>query len=247
MTKELVGKTALITGSTDGIGVETAKLFAAAGAEVLVSGRNAERGKAVAGDITEAGGAARFIEAELTDVDSLRNLAAQAGDVDVLVNNAAHGFPSMALTQDVEGFDTSFAVNVRAPYFLTAAVVLGMIARGGGGVIVNMSSMAATVGMAGTSAYAAAKAALHSLTRTWAVEFAEHGIRVNTIAAGPTRTRKVMEEMDPEMLAAMVAPVPLQRLASVREIAEAVLFLASDRSGYMTGAVVPVDGGRTAV
>lgn len=136
MASELPSKTALITGSTDGIGVDIARLFAAEGAEVVVSGRDRERGKAVVADITGAGGAARFVEAELTDVDSLRNLAAQAGDVDILVNNAVRYASAMALSQDVEGFDASFAVNVRAPYFLTAAIAQGMIARGGG-VVVN--------------------------------------------------------------------------------------------------------------
>jgi NAD(P)-dependent dehydrogenase (short-subunit alcohol dehydrogenase family) len=246
MTTELAGKTALITGSTDGIGVETARLFAAAGAEVLVSGRNAERGKEVVDSITGNGGAARFIQAELTDIDSVRDLATQAGEVDVLVNNAALGVYATALTQDVGGYDTTFAINVRGHYFLTAALVPGMIERGGG-VIVNVSSMAGTVGMVGTSAYAASKAALNSLTRTWALEFAEHGIRVNTLAVGPTGTRRITTEMDPEILGVMTAPIPMRRLASMREIAEACLFLASDRSGYLTGALVPADGGRTAV
>src|ERR1700712_3759169 len=149
-----MNNTALVTGSTGGIGAATAALLAAAGYEVVVSGRDVERGNSVVKQITADGGSARFVAADLHDLDSLRSLADAAGPVDILINNAGM-FPGAPLvSQDVESFDAAFALNVRAPYFLSAALVPGMIERGRGS-IVNVSTMAASVGMPGLSAYGA--------------------------------------------------------------------------------------------
>ncbi|MFD1275038.1 SDR family NAD(P)-dependent oxidoreductase [Streptomyces kaempferi] len=243
---ELTGKVALITGSTGGIGSEAARLIAASGAHVVVSGRNPERGAATVRAITETGGSARFVPAELTDLASLRQLAAEAGDVDILVNNAAL-FPGGPTTsQDVEAFDAALAANIRAPYFLTAALAPGMVARGSGSII-NVSTMAARIGMAGLSVYSATKAALESLTRTWAAEFSPAGVRVNTVAPGPTRTDMVMDTMGEEGAQQIAKTTLLGRLATPREIAEVIHFLATERAAYLTGATIAADAGRTAV
>ena len=242
---ELTGKTALITGSTTGIGRETALLLASAGAAVIVSGRNAERGAQTVESITGQGGQARFVAADLTDPDSLRSLAETAGDVDILVNNAAV-FPGAPTTaQDIASFDSAFAANVRAPYFLTAALAPAMVAKGAGS-IVNVSTMAARIGMPGLSVYGATKAALESLTRTWAAEFSPAGVRVNAVAPGPTRTDMVLSAMGEDGAAQIGKTTLLGRLATPREIAEVVLFLASDRAAYITGATIAADAGRTA-
>ncbi|WP_393074923.1 SDR family NAD(P)-dependent oxidoreductase [Streptomyces sp. LN704] len=243
---ELTGKVALITGSTGGIGSEAARLIAASGAHVVVSGRNPERGAATVRAITETGGSARFVPAELTDLASLRRLAIEAGDVDILVNNAAL-FPGGPTTsQDVETFDAALAANIRAPYFLTAALAPGMVARGSGSII-NVSTMAARIGMAGLSVYSATKAALESLTRTWAAEFSPAGVRVNTVAPGPTRTDMVMDTMGEEGAQQIAKTTLLGRLATPREIAEVIHFLATERAAYLTGATIAADAGRTAV
>ncbi|MFC1411937.1 SDR family NAD(P)-dependent oxidoreductase [Streptacidiphilus sp. N1-12] len=242
---ELTGKIALVTGSTAGIAAETARLLAAAGAEVVVSGRSAERGAATVRTITDQGGLARFVAADLSDLDSLHHLAAEAGAVDILVNNAAifPGAPTVA--QDVASFDASLATNIRAPYFLTAALAPAMVAKGSGS-IVNVSTMAAKVGMPGLSVYSATKAALESLTRTWAAEFSPAGVRVNTVAPGPTRTEMVLAAMGEEGAQQVAKTTLLGRLATPREIAEVIFFLATDRAGYLTGATIAADAGRTA-
>ncbi|MEV7325933.1 SDR family oxidoreductase [Streptomyces sp. NPDC093970] len=243
---ELTGKVALVTGSTGGIGSEAARLIAASGAHVIVSGRNPERGAATVRTITEAGGSARFVPAELTDLTSLRRLAGEAGDVDILVNNAAL-FPGGPTTsQDVETFDTALAANIRAPYFLTAALAPGMVARGSGSII-NVSTMAARIGMAGLSVYSATKAALESLTRTWAAEFSPAGVRVNTVAPGPTRTDMVIDAMGEDGAQQVAKTTLLGRLATPREIAEVIHFLATERAAYLTGTTIAADAGRTAV
>ncbi|MFJ6079780.1 SDR family NAD(P)-dependent oxidoreductase [Streptomyces sp. NPDC092369] len=243
---ELSDKVALITGSTGGIGAETARLMAAAGAEVIVSGRNAERGAATVRSITDAGGKARFVAANLTDPAELRHLAEEAGPVDILVNNAAIFPGAPTVDQDTDTLDESLAANIRAPYLLTAALVPAMIARGSGS-IVNVSTMAARIGMPGLSVYSATKAALESLTRTWAAEFSPAGVRVNTVAPGPTRTDMVLTAMGEEGAAQVAKTTVLGRLATPREIAEVILFLASDRASYLTGATLAADAGRTAV
>jgi NAD(P)-dependent dehydrogenase (short-subunit alcohol dehydrogenase family) len=238
--------TALVTGSTGGIGSATAALLAADGYDVVISGRDEERGNAVVKQITADGGSARFVAADLHDLDSLRSLAQSAGPVDVLVNNAGM-FPGAPLVaQDVESFDAAFALNVRAPFFLSAALVPGMVERGHGS-IVNVSTMAASVGMPGLSAYGATKAALESLTRTWAAELGASGIRVNTVAPGPTGTEMFLSSMDAGTQAAVAASTILGRVADPQEIARVIVFVATDAGSYLTGATIAADAGRTAI
>jgi NAD(P)-dependent dehydrogenase (short-subunit alcohol dehydrogenase family) len=235
----------LVTGATAGIGQETAKLFARRGASVVITGRDTQRGAQTVAAIEAEGGRAEFIAADLNDIKSVRRLAEQAGEVDVLINNAAALAPLSTFEQDVESFDMMFDVDVRAPFFLTAALLPKMIARGSGA-IVNISSMGASVGVPFAPATAAAKAALESFTRSWAAAFGANGIRVNTVAAGPTRTGSAIDTFG-DAFEQLGAQTLLGRTAHPTEIAEAIVFLASPQASYLTGATVAVDGGFTAV
>lgn len=242
---ELEDQRVLVTGATAGIGQEAAKLFARRGASVVITGRDTERGAQTVAAIEAQGGRAEFIAANLNDIESVRRLAEQAGEIDVLVNNAAALAPRTTFEQDVESFDMMFDVDVRAPFFLTAALVPKMIARGSGA-IVNISSMGASVGVPFAPATAAAKAALESFTRSWAAAFGANGIRVNTVAAGPTRTDSAIGTFG-DALEQLGSATLLGRTADPIEIAEAIVFLASPQASYLTGATVAVDGGFTAV
>jgi NAD(P)-dependent dehydrogenase (short-subunit alcohol dehydrogenase family) len=239
---ELHHHTALITGGATGIGFETARLFARQGAHVIISGRNPDTGAKAVAAIAEAGGNARFIASDLQDPDSVRRLAEDAGAVDILVNNAG-AFPfAPTLEQGPETYRQLFETNVQGPYFLTAAVAWGMVERMAGS-IVNVTTIAAHRGLPNTSVYGATKAALDSLTRTWAVELAKNGIRVNAVAPGHTKTENVTGMIGEERFEQIGAGVPLGRLARPQEIAEAILFLASPRASYITGTTLTVDGG----
>ena len=235
----------LVTGATAGIGQETAKLFARRGASVIITGRDTERGELTVAAIEAEGGRAEFIAADLTDIESVRRLAEQAGEVDVLVNNAGAHTAGPTLEQDIESFDMQFDVDVRAPFFLTAELLPKMIARGSGA-IVNVSGAAASVGVAVAPAAAAAKAALESFTRSWAAAFGANGIRVNTVAPGPTRTDSAIDLFG-DFLEQLGSATPLGRTADPSEIAETIVFLASPQASYLTGATVAVDGGYTAI
>ena len=249
MPHDLSGRTALVTGSTTGIGAAIATTLAAAGAHVIVSGRDAGRGRGVVGRIAAAGGAADFVQADLgaglgTVIDlATETLRIFGGDLDILVNNAAIFPPATTLTTSEETYDSVFAVNVKAPYFLTAALVPSMIARGSG-VIINVSSIVATFGSPSVL-YGATKAALSLMTRGWATDFGPQGIRVNAVAPGPTSTES--SALDDERRGAMTADYPAGRPAEPVEVADAVLFLASDEARYIHGAILPVDGGRSAI
>jgi len=241
--------TALVTGATSGIGRATAERLAAEGMHVVVSGRNAERGAEVVQGIRAAGGTADFVRADLRDAASANELAAAAleigsGRVDVLVNSA--GIFPFGATADTtsEGFDEVYDINVRAPYFLVAALAPGMAARGEGA-IVNVTTMVAEFGAAGMGLYGSTKAALVLLTKSWAAEFGPSGVRVNAVSPGPTRTEGTAAMG--ESLDQLAAAGPAGRPGSAGEIAEAIVFLATDAASFVHGAVLPVDGGRIAV
>lgn len=233
---------ALVTGATNGIGRATAVRLAKDGFVVSVHGRDPERGGTVVDQITRDGGRARFLAADLTDLAEVERLIAEAGKVDVLVNNAGFSWFGPTAKLDPDAFDALFAANVRAAYYLVAALAPKMAERGGGS-IVNLGSMAGQIGLAGSAAYSATKAALAALTRAWAAEFSPGGVRVNTVAPGPVRTPGAA----PERITALGNTTLLARAAEPEEIAEAISFLASAKSGYLTGVVLPVDGGRTAI
>ena len=242
----LQGKTALVTGGTSGIGRAIAIELAADGASVIVGGRDRERGAATVARIEEGGGTARFVSADLGNLDSVTELAREAADVDVLVNNAGVFAFMPTADQDVASFESIFDVNVRGPFFLTAALAPRMASRGGGS-IVNITTMAAEVGMVGAAAYGASKAAIVGLTRSWAAEFAPDNIRVNAVSPGPTTTEGTTEVMGPDGIAYVGSTVPLNRAARTEEIARMVAFVASPRASYATGGTFHVDGGRQAI
>jgi len=242
--RDLKGQRALVTGGTSGIGRATAHALAREGARVLISGRSEARGAEVVAAIKAAGGEAEFVRADLESANDVRALAARAAEVDILVNNAGV-FPAGATHELSEAmFDETFAVNVKAPFLLSAAIAPKMVARGGGAII-NVTTMAAEFGVPGLSAYGASKAALALLTKAWAAEYGPKGVRVNGVSPGPTATPGT--DAMGEGFAAIVSTIPLGRAADAEEIAEAIVFLASGKASYVNGAMLHVDGGRTAV
>jgi NAD(P)-dependent dehydrogenase (short-subunit alcohol dehydrogenase family) len=239
----LEGQRALVTGATSGIGRAAALQLASDGAEVLVHGRDAARGAATVEEITAAGGKASFVAADLADADDVRWLASEAGDVDILINNAGIALFGATAEFDVAAFDKMFASNVRAPFLLVGAFAPGMAARGHGS-IVSISSMAGGVGLVGGAAYGATKASLEAMTRAWAAEYSASGVRVNAIAPGPVYTSS---PSGPEVITALGETTPMRRASQPEEIAEVIAFLASPRASYITGTTVAADGGRRAI
>ncbi|ARJ04179.1 short chain dehydrogenase [Cnuibacter physcomitrellae] len=251
--RQLEGSVSLITGGGAGIGRATALLFAEEGAAVVVADRDAVAALDVADEIAAEGGTALGLHVDVADEQSVRDLVdaavARFGKLDSAFNNAGIAPPGAAV-QDInaEDWDLVQRVNLRGVWLCLTYELKHMLARGTGS-IVNSASVAGLVGNPGSAGYSAAKHGVIGLTRTAAAEHGRHGVRINAIAPGLTGTemvRRLMAEgvIDPETA---TARMPLGRLAEPREIAEAALWLASPRSSFVTGSVLTVDGGETAV
>jgi NAD(P)-dependent dehydrogenase (short-subunit alcohol dehydrogenase family) len=249
MSTDLTGSTALITGSTSGIGKATAHQLAARGAHVIISGRDKTRGDAVVAEIRANGGIADFVAADLHDESSVRALASRAaevggGHVDILVNSGGI-FPFGATAEtSADQIDEVYTVNVRAPFLLVGALAPAMAARGHGA-IVNITTMVSAFGLNGMALYGSSKAAIGLLTKSWAAEFGPSGVRVNAVSPGPTRTEGTIPMG--EAVDQLAAAGPAGRVAQPEEIAAAITFLVSGEASFIHGVVLPVDGGRLAV
>ncbi|WP_018335784.1 SDR family NAD(P)-dependent oxidoreductase [Actinomycetospora chiangmaiensis] len=234
---------ALVTGSTSGIGAATARALTAAGLRVLVTGRDKNRGDALAAELGTT-----FLPSDLTgSPDELRTFAAAAtdaldGHVDVLVHNAAVCPPVDTPSLSDADLEAALGVNVRAPHVLTAALAPAMAERGEGAIVV-IGSWMAHVGHPFVGLYSATKAAELQLARSWAAEFGPRGVRVNSVSPGATRTP--INDADDAVVAAMTARTPAGRPGRPEEIADAVTWVLSDAARYLHGAEIAVDGGIT--
>jgi len=245
-------RTALVTGASYGVGAATAAALARDGFDVAVTATKRDNLAATLRAVEATGARAVPLALDLRDQDGIARAADDAvaafGRVDVLVNNAGANLRKDAVDVTPQEWGAVMAVNIRGTFFLTQAVGRRMIATGRGGAIVNLASTHALVGIAERSTYGISKAALLGMTRMLAVEWAPHGIRVNTIAPGrldtpsPSRAEK---GADPEYMAAMLKRIPLRKQASAEEVAATVVYLTSPAAAAMTGQILVLDGGLT--
>lgn len=251
MGNRLEGKVAVVTGSSMGIGRACAERFAEESASVIINGYPEALGNKIAADIVSAGGEARYCAADVGIRDDLRRLIQftldSYGRLDILMNNAIAGESASLLEQDESEWDRVFDTSVKAA-FLASKVALPHMIETGGGVIINTSSVHGIMAGRGALAYDAAKAALINLTRQIAIDYGVHGIRANALCPGRILTERKLEmlEKHPEEARRQQFTYPLGRPGSMREIANAALFLASDESSFVTGHALVVDGGLTA-
>ncbi len=243
------GRVALVAGASKGIGAATAEAFAAAGAAVVLAARDTTALKAVADGIEARGGRALAVGADVTDVDSMRHLVDQAlsafGRLDAAFNNASAGpMPAPLADIDPDEFDVGIATNIRGTFLGMKFQIPAMLASGGGA-IVNMASIAGLNGTANLAAYVAGKAGIIGLTKVAALDYADQGIRVNVVAPGPILTYH-LEAAGPQARRGAALSTPMRRVGTTAEVARAVLWLCSDESSFITGTVIPIDGGQSA-
>jgi NAD(P)-dependent dehydrogenase (short-subunit alcohol dehydrogenase family) len=250
----LVGKVALITGGSKGIGEAAVRLFAAEGARVVFCGRNAANGSALERELQEGGADVVFVAGDITEEETVKALVdgviRRFGRLDILMNNAGITATGTIEATDADTWRRLLEGNVTS-MFLVCKHAIPALRAAGGGSIINLGSTYGVVGVPGSGAYAVTKAAAISLTRTLALELARDNIRVNALCPGATATPMNIEWAestgDPEAaLGSLIARHPIGRLSSPEEQAMAALFLASDESSYMTGHAMLVDGGFTA-
>jgi NAD(P)-dependent dehydrogenase (short-subunit alcohol dehydrogenase family) len=243
------GRVALVVGASKGIGAAVAEAFAAAGAAVVLGARSLDALEAVAQGIEEKGGRAIAVRTDVTDADSMRILVDRAmttyGRIDAAFNNATDGpRPAPLADIDVQEFDRGIATNIRGT-FLGMKFQVPALLQSGGGTIVNMASMAGVNGTANLAAYVAGKAGIIGLTKVAALDYADRGIRVNVVAPGPILTHH-LQAAGSEAQKRAGQSTPMRRLGTVEEVAEAVLWLSSEHSSFITGMVLPIDGGQSA-
>ena len=243
----LEGRTAVITGAAQGIGREIARLFGEHGANVVIGDVNAGAAADAAGRLGEAGVQAIGVRCDVTDQESMAGLIGSAVErfstVDVMVNNAGFTRDGVLRKMTLDDFTSVIEVHLVGAWLGTRAAVAAMREKGTAGSIINMSSISGKVGNPGQTNYSAAKAGVVGLTKAAAKEVARYGIRVNAIQPGVIEGA-MTSLMPPEVLAARVEEIPLGRIGSPADVADAALFLASDLSAYMTGSVLEVAGGR---
>lgn len=239
----------LITGALTGIGRATALAYAREGARVVVSGRRVPEGQNLASELRDLGAQAEFVQADVrheADVQALVDATVQRfGRLDVAVNNAGtEGQPTPVVDATPADFEATFSTNVLG-VLLSMKHQLRVMAKQGAGAIVNVSSVAGQIGFAGASVYVASKHAVEGLTKTAALEVAASGIRINAVAPGPIQTAMLdrFTGGTEEGKSGLAGMVPAKRLGHVDEIAQAILFLGSDKARYLTGQSLAVDGG----
>jgi 2-deoxy-D-gluconate 3-dehydrogenase len=247
----LTGKVALVTGATKGIGIETCKVLADAGADIAAVGRDASGLKEVRILVEARGRRCAAIAADMATAEGPETTAKEAmkafGNVDILVNNAGIALIDSLLDASIEDWDRTMSVNLRAPWLLAKQLVPQMIKRGSGKII-NVSSQAGVVGLEGHGAYAASKGGLNMLTKVMCVEWAKHNIQINSVC--PTVILTPMGEQvwgKPEKGDPMKAKIPAARFGKPMEVADLILFLASPASDLSNGQDILIDGGYTAV
>ena len=243
------GRVALVAGASRGIGAAVAEAFAAAGAAVVLGARDTRALAAVAKRIEAGGGRAIAVRTDVTDVASMRALVDAAlaayGRLDAAFNNAADGpLPAPLADIDPDEFDRGIATSIRGT-FLGMKFQIPAMLGGGGGAIVNMASIAGLNGTAGLAAYVAGKAGIIGLTKVAALDYADQGVRVNVVAPGPILTHH-LQAAGPEAQRLAGLSTPMRRTGTVAEVARAVLWLCSEQPSFITGIVLPIDGGQSA-
>jgi NAD(P)-dependent dehydrogenase (short-subunit alcohol dehydrogenase family) len=249
MTTELEGKVALVTGGTSGIGRDTAVLFAKAGAKVVVAGRREPEGNETVELIRTAGGDGQFVKADISkasEVDALiQNAVKRFGRLDIAFNNAGiEGAWVPIVRQSEEDWDRTIDINLKGVWLCLKYEIRQMLRQAGGGAIVNMASITGLIGSAGAGAYSASKHGVIGLTKTAALENAKNGIRVNAVCPGFTETPMTDRIFRvPQVHKYVLSCHPIGRLGRPAEIAEAVVWMCSDRASFMTGQSLILDGG----
>jgi NAD(P)-dependent dehydrogenase (short-subunit alcohol dehydrogenase family) len=243
------GRVALVAGASRGIGAATAEAFAAAGAAVVLAARDTAALKSVAQRIESSRGDALAVGCDVSDADSMHNLIDQAiaryGRLDAAFNNATDGpLPAPLAEIDVAEFDRGIATNIRGTFLGMKFQIPAMLATGGGA-IVNMASVAGINATANLAAYVAGKSGIIGLTKVAALDYADQGIRVNVVAPGPILTHHLQAAgRQAQRLAGQ--STPMRRTGQASEVAQTVLWLCSPASSFITGAVIPIDGGQSA-